>query len=239
MSAANENKPVCVVTGGTSGVGNAVAQLFAKQGYLIATCGRNLERLGQLQAALQSSSNDHFVTSSDLSDIEQTRQFAQQVLTKFERVDVLVNNAAVAPLGPFEEISSDTFEQLLDVNIRTPFFLTQEVWKRMKQQGRGVVVNISSLAAVDPFPSFSIYGASKAWIDLMTQALASEGQENNIRVCSIRPGAVETPMLRGLFPDFPAEQCVSPQVIADTVMKCVEQPENFPSGQHFAITNQT
>ena len=108
----------------------------------------------------------------------------------------------------------------------------------MIKSGGGTIVNISSLSAVDPFPGFSLYGASKAWMDLMTLALAAEGEEHKVRVCSIRPGAVETPLLRGLFPDFPADQCVSPQQVAKMVLGCVQEPQKYPSGKFFPVTNQ-
>ena len=238
MTANLENQPVCVVTGGTSGIGNAVVRLFADNSYRIATCGRNPERLASLNDTI-ATADGHLIQSVDLSDMQQTQRFGQQTLEHFDRVDVLVNNAAVAPLGPLEDITQSTFEEMLNINIRSTFYLTQKFWPRMKRQGRGVVVNISSLAAVDPFPGFSIYGASKAWIDLMTVALSAEGKDSNVRVCSIRAGAVETPLLRGLFPDFPADQCVSPEQVAQSVFNCVQQPENFPSGQHFVVTNQT
>ena len=151
------------------------------------------------------------------------------------------------PLNTFEEISAETFESAINTNIRSVFYLTQLIWKQMKdraqnaplEQGRGVVVNISSLAAVDPFPGFSLYGSCKAWLDLITFALASEGKEFGLRVCSVRPGAVETPMLRGLFPDYPAEQCVEPEEIAAAVWGCVSDPSQYPSGAAFAVTNQT
>jgi len=152
--------------------------------------------------------------------------------------DVLVNNAALAPLEKFESITPEQFESLVNVNVRSGFYLTQTIWQQMLKSGGGTIVNISSLSAIDPFPGFSLYGASKAWMDLMTLALSAEGQDHNIRICSIRPGAVETPLLRGLFPDFPADQCVSPQQVAKMVLGCVEDPQKYPSGQFFPVTNQ-
>ena len=104
--------------------------------------------------------------------------------------------------------------------------------------GSEMCIRDSSMSAIDPFPGFSLYGASKAWMDLLTQSLAAEGEPHGIRICSIRPGAVETPLLRGLFPDFPADQCVPPEAIAETVLGCVEDPQKFPSGQFFPVTNQ-
>ena len=104
----------------------------------------------------------------------------------------------------------------------------------VKQRG-GTIINISSMSAVDPFVGFSTYGASKAWLDLLTHSLAQEGKDLNIRVCSIRPGAVDTPLLRGLFPDFPPEQCVTPEAVADIVLGCVTSPSDYPSGSAFPI----
>lgn len=232
------DSPVCVVTGGTSGIGNATVGLFNESGYRIATCGRDLERLSQLRSGILADENHNLIANTDLTDPKQRQNFTDEIISKFDTVDVLVNNAAAAPLGPFSELTSETFEDTLSLNIQSVFYLTQVVWRKMIEQGRGVIVNISSLAAVDPFPGFSIYGASKAWMDLMTRALAIEGKDNGIRVCSIRAGAVETPLLRNLFPDFPADQCVSPRAIADSVYACVHEPENYPSGQHFVVTNQ-
>ena len=229
---------VCMISGGTSGIGLATVRLFMQQGYRIATCGRNQNQIEQLQNEFSDHSDDLLILQADLEEMEQTKNWFEQVKSHFGRIDVLVNNAAVSPLAPLNEISSEVFETTLNVNIRTPFYLTQWAWEQMKGQGSGVVVNISSLSAIDPFPGFSIYGASKAWLDIMTHALAGEGEPHSIRVYSIRCGAVETPMLRNLFPDFPAEQCVSPEAVAAKIIACVEQPDQHPSGEKFVVANQ-
>jgi len=234
MNSTNPSSPVCLVTGGTSGIGRQTIQLFAHHGYRIATCGRDSARLDSVRQEL---GGGHLVEQVDLADVGQTRTFADRVGNELGRIDVFVNNAAVAPLSPFDQIDEETFENALNINIRSPFYLTQIVWRKMMQQGRGVIVNISSLAAVDPFPNFSIYGASKAWLDLLTKALKSEGEEHRIRIYSIRAGAVETPLLRRTFPDFPAEQCVSPDAIAAEVFACVEN--KYDNGSLLVVANQS
>lgn len=188
---------------------------------------------------MDTSDNQLLITQSDLNDISHTRSFFDAAMDKFGQVDVLINNAAVSPLAPLDELTPEQFETTTNVNIRSPFYLMQMAWKQMKQQSRGVIVNLSSLAAIDPFPGFNIYGASKAWLDLMTHALAAEGEPFGIRVYSIRCGAVETPMLRGLFPDFPAEQCVSPNDVAQKIFSCVQQPDSHTSGDKITVANQT
>ncbi|MDA8564200.1 SDR family oxidoreductase [Mariniblastus sp.] len=247
QSISNESSPVCLVTGGSSGIGLAVSRRFAAEGYQLAICGRDEKKLAAAvqvidQVALDAGhANKVFQFVADLIDVEQAKSFASATLDRFGQVDVLVNNAGLAPLVEFDAMSPESFEATTNVNIRSVFYLTQMIWKAMKQRPESetaTVVNISSLSAIDPFPGFSLYGASKAWIDLLTEALATEGDPLGIRVCSVRPGAVETPLLRGLFPDFPPDQCVSPDTVAETVWGCVAKPTDFPSGGHYTVSTQ-
>ncbi len=230
-----------IITGGSSGIGLATAALFFQNGYRVAICGRDSGKLNAAKRellALDDRPGDIAYFVADLTAPQTMADFAKSASDFLGTIDVLVNNAAVAPLEKFESISIDQFESLINVNVKSNFHLTQAIWKLMIPSGGGTIVNISSLSAVDPFPGFSLYGASKAWLDLMTLALSAEGQTHKIRVCSIRPGAVETPLLRNLFPDFPADQCVSPQQVAAIVLGCAEDPQKYPSGSFFPVTNQ-
>ena len=239
------SSPVCLITGGSSGIGLATAKRFASAGYQVAICGRDEAKLANAAAEIDRSSAtvDRSLTTwtrcCDLVDVEQAKSLATSLLVELGRVDVLVNNAALAPLAALEEVTPESFESTINVNHRSVFYLTQAVWRAMKERPStdvaATIVNVSSMAAVDPFPGFSIYGASKAWIELLTQALSTEGSEHGIRVCAVRPGAVETALLRGLFPDFPAGDCVSPDDVAEVIWGCVENPDQFPSGQAFTI----
>lgn len=236
-----KRRSTVLITGGSSGIGLSTASLFFQNGYKVAFCGRDSQKLDATKQRLNSLSDRPHDIGCFVVDLNQPKsmtEFVDSAVGFLGGVDVLVNNAALAPLEEFESITDQQFESLVDVNVRSNFYLTRDIWQRMMKSGGGTIVNISSLSAIDPFPGFSLYGASKAWLDLMTLALSVEGKEHNIRVCSIRPGAVETPLLRGLFPDFPADQCVPPQQIAEVVWGCVEDPQKFPSGQFFPVTNQ-
>ncbi len=235
-----KGNPVCVITGGSRGIGLATAKRFAVAGYRVVISGRSQRRLEQaveqIRQVGQIDGPEEVLTAcGDIGDEASRKSLVQTAIENFGSIDVLVNNAGAAPLGDFDDIEQGTFESVLQTNISAVFHLTQRVWKQMKPNGGGTIVNISSLAAIDPFPGFSIYGASKAWLELLTQALATEGADHNIRVCAVRPGAVETDLLRGLFPDFPADQCVSPDDIAAQVFSCVNDPANHLSGQAFTV----
>jgi NAD(P)-dependent dehydrogenase (short-subunit alcohol dehydrogenase family) len=111
---------------------------------------------------------------------------------------VLVNNAGTAPLCPLEQIDDKLLSDTLAVNVQAVVYTCRAAWPAL-QQSRGTIINISSVAAVDPFPGFSLYGATKAWVNAFTQALAGEGKPLGIRALCVGPGAVETRM-------FSAEQ---------------------------------
>lgn len=233
--------PVVLITGGTSGIGLATATLFAEQGYHVAICARNQDRLALASKEICRAAGGRGEVvgfQRDLAETADAVSLHDAVLERFGAIDVLINNASSAPLGHFETMSAETFETMVNTNIRSVFYLTQAVWRTMLKQGRGVIVNISSLAAIDPFPGFSLYGSSKAWLDILTHVLAAEGDASDIRVYSIRPGAVETPMLRGLFPDFPADQCVQPAEVANTIWRCVNEPGQLETGTPHHVTNQ-
>ena len=144
----------------------------------------------------------------------------------------------VAPLAAFEQTTAEAFDEVVNVNIRSIYLGTQAVWPVMRASGGGVIVSVSSLAAVSPFTGFSAYGASKAWLDIVTKAWADEGRAHGIRAYSVRPGAVATPMLAGLFPDFPAEQTVSADEVADVICQLALPPWRFSSGEAFTVSRQ-
>lgn len=232
----SKDRPVCLVTGGSSGIGLATAIKFASENFNIVICGRDREKLENAQASIIAHRVMCEPVTFDLDQgAERAGEIANFALENFGRIDVLVNNAGVAPLASFEDFSVEEFERSINVNIRSVFYLTQRVWRTMSEKNSGTIVNVSSMAAVDPFPGFSAYGASKAWVDLMTRALADEGKDKSLRVFSVRPGAVETPLLRSLFPDFPAEQAVGPNEIAEVVWRLCQPDMQYCSGQSIVI----
>src|SRR5262249_50868084 len=155
--------------------------------------------------------------SGDVTQEPDVDRFIDEAITTFGRIDGLINNAGTARHGPLESLEPDEFDTLIATNIRAVYLCCRAVWLRMAECGVGVIVNLSSLAADDPFPGFAAYGATKAFVNLFSQALHAEGLPRNIRVYCVAPGAVETQMLRGPFPDFPSDQTLDPDEVAALV----------------------
>mgnify|MGYP001186256757 CR=1 FL=1 len=221
----------CIITGASRGIGLATALRFAKDGYAVVAAARDPGELAAASRQIQAARAECETVALDMAVPENARRLIDAAVRRFGRVDVLVNNAGCAPLGPIDEISAAEFEQTYRLNIAAVFHTTQAVWPVLKRQGGGVIVNISSAASVDPFPGFAVYGASKAWVNLFSQAVAAEGQPLGIRVFAVAPGAVETKLMRSAFPDFPADRTLAPEEVAAVVRGLCDETWTRCSGQ--------
>lgn len=208
---------VVVITGGGRGIGRAIGQRFGEEGTQVVAVSRSREELDQTKELVERGGGRCDVQSVDVGDPAQVDTLMKAVVNRFKRVDVLVNCAGTAHLGTIEEFDPSVFEAISRVNMEAVYLCSRAVWPVMKAQGEGVIVNISSVASVDPFPGFTLYAASKAWVNGWTRALADEGRPLGIRVFAVAPGAVETRMLRSAFPDFPKEQSLRPEDVAGVV----------------------
>jgi 3-oxoacyl-[acyl-carrier protein] reductase len=226
-----EGNPVCVVTGGSAGIGLAVARLFAARGYRLALCGREASTLSAIHDELEKVAPDILAMQLDLADPDAARHLVASAIERFGRVDVLVNNAGAAPKGSVEQLTDEDVHTALAVNCEAVFQATRAAWATLRAQGGGLIVNISSLASVDPFPGFSVYGACKAWVNLFTKAIGDEGRQYSIRAFALALGAVETRLLRAVLPDFPADQALPPEAVAELILSLTTDPLRHASGQ--------
>lgn len=208
---------VAIVTGAGRGIGRATARRLAALGARVALAARNGDELHQTRRLIETAGGESIAILTDVSNEKEVAALIDQTLARFGRIDMLVNNAGVAPSGTVECMEPATFDAMVAVNIRGVFLCCRAAWPHLKAAGSGAIVNISSIAAIDPFPGLGAYGATKAFINLYTKSLADEGAPLGIRVHGIAPGAVDTRMLRGLYPDFPSDQMLTPEDIAAAV----------------------
>ncbi len=222
---------VVIVTGGGSGIGRALCVRFAEAGAQVVAASRSRKALEETQTIVQKKGGRCEVESVDVSVAEQVDRLVAAVVDRFGRIDVLVNSAGVAPLGTVDAITPERFDRLVAVNVAGVFYGSRAVFEIMRERGGGVIVNLSSVASVDPFPGLAAYGATKAWVNAWTKGLADEGKEHGIRVYAVAPGAVETPMLRGAFPDFPVEEALAPSDVAELVYTLSQPVCRYVTGQ--------
>lgn len=187
---------VALVTGGARGIGAATVKEFAARGYTVVSVD-TLEDEGEaLCEQVRNNGGDCLFFKCDVSNEEQVRRVVESVLQKYGRVDTLLNIAGIVLVKPFNEITFEEYKKTFDVNVGGIFLFTKYVLPIMKQQKSGAIVNMASVSAHVGQTDHVMYGATKGAILAMTRALAWEVAPYNIRVNSISPGSVDTPMLR-------------------------------------------
>ena len=224
------SEKVAIVTGGGRGIGRAICEGLATAGMQVVALARSRQELDETAAIIEKAGGTCRGEPVDVRDGVALDALIARVATELGRVDVLVNNAGVAPLASIEETDPAMFDETMGVNVGAVYRACRAVWPLMRKQGAGVIVSISSAASVDPFPGFALYGASKAWINMWTKALGAEGEPVGIRVFAAAPGAVETRMLRTAFPDFPNDEVLAPSDVAEVVVSLTRSDCPHASG---------
>jgi len=189
-------KKVVIITGAARGIGEACLRIFAKHGH--AAVGLDILPEGRLAAdEINAQGGEAWFMQCDVADEKQVAECVRKVGEKHGRVDVLVNNAGVVLVKPFDQITWEEFRRTTEVNLGGHFLLCKYVLPIMKIQKSGVIINMGSVSGHVGQMDHVMYGATKGAIIAMTRALAWELAPYNIRVNSISPGSVDTPMLRG------------------------------------------
>jgi NAD(P)-dependent dehydrogenase (short-subunit alcohol dehydrogenase family) len=183
-----EGKTV-LVTGGTSGIGEATARAYAAAGADVVITGRDEQRGRQIVESLMHDGARARFVAADLERQEDVQRLAAEI----EHVDVLINNAGVFPFGATHEVSAEQFDLAIAVNVKAPFFLTGAFAPRMAANGGGAIVNVSTMVASFGAPGMALYGSTKAALELLTKAWAAEYGPQGVRVNAIAPGPTRTP----------------------------------------------
>ena len=184
-----------IVTGGSRGIGAAIVKELAKNNYnVILNYNNSEEAAKQIQKELQEENIKIEIFKADVSKREEVKKLVKFALDKFKNIDVLINNAGIDQIKPFMDITDEDWNKMLEVNLNSVFYCSQEVLKNMIHNKKGCIINISSIWGITGASCEVHYSASKAAIDGMTRALAKEMGPSNIRVNSIAPGIVDTDM---------------------------------------------
>jgi NAD(P)-dependent dehydrogenase (short-subunit alcohol dehydrogenase family) len=193
-----QNK-VAIITGVSSGIGRAAAQLFCEQGAIVFGIDCNTIAGEALATELSGQKYLFKFYAADLSTLAECAKAAETCSSIYGRIDILYNNAGISAVLPFEQTDRVTLERMLTVNFISVFDLCQQVIPKMQRQGGGVIINTASELAIVAQPLYSAYCASKGAVLSFTRAIALEYAQANIRINALCPGPIDTPMLQQEF----------------------------------------
>ena len=217
---------VAIVTGGSRGIGKAIARGLAAEGAKVVIAARGVEKLNQAARELAASGATVVPIPTAVTDEAQVATLFQRTLELFHRLDILVNNAGVAEGGPLDELSVETWDKVIAANLRGPFLCTRAAMRIMKPQGGGRILNIGSISAQRPRMKSAPYTTSKFGLWGLTNVTALEGREFGISACCLHPGNVpledtSAPDRRGNEPMMAAEE------LAEVAVLMVSQPAHI------------
>jgi NAD(P)-dependent dehydrogenase (short-subunit alcohol dehydrogenase family) len=232
-----------LVTGGTSGIGRAVANKLAQLGIHVVVVGRNADRGAKTIAEIRAAGGQADFISSDLRDASSAREVARKAVALGEgHVDILINNAGVYPFGPTHETTEESFDKVYSLNVKVPYFLVAELAPLMAKQGKGAIVNLSTMVADYGAAGMSLYGSSKAAINLLTKVWAAEYGPRGVRVNAVSPGPTRTEGtdamgegLERLAAEGPAGRPATPDEIAEAIVFLATDRASFIYGAKLAV----
>lgn len=233
---------IAVITGAASGIGLATAELFAERGATVCVLDINLERARAVSEEIPGS--EAFCV--DISRKSSIDEAISAVLTKFGRVDILVNSAGVGDIEWAEKMEEDTWKKVININLNGTFFMSQRVGQEMIRAGNGgKIISLASQAGIVAIDKHVAYSASKAGIISMTQSLAYEWGKYGIQVNAISPTATETPIIVGYWTEgeihdtaianTPAGRFCKPQEIAAAALFLACEASNMVTGSNLVV----
>ncbi|MFK5958421.1 MAG: SDR family NAD(P)-dependent oxidoreductase [Lutibacter sp.] len=186
------NKKTAFITGATSGIGKATAQLFAQNNIRLILCGRRMNRLNQLQEEL-SKLTDVTILAFDVRNKNEVFKAIESLPKEFKQIDILINNAGNAHgLSTIQDGDLDDWDAMIDINVKGLLYVSKAILPKMVERNDGFVVNIGSIAGKEVYPNGNVYCASKYAVNALNKAMRIDLNKHNIRVSAIHPGAVET-----------------------------------------------
>src|SRR4029434_5057428 len=232
-----------LITGGTSGIGRAAANKLSQLGIHVVVVGRHVERGEETVAHIPAAGGKADFISSDLQNASSAREVARRAVEVGNgHIDILINNAGIYPFGPTHETTEEVFESVYALNVKVPYFLVAELAPLMAKRGKGAIVNLSTMAAEYGAPGMSLYGSSKAAINLLTKVWAAEYGPGGVRVNAVSPGPTRTEGtdalgegLEQLAAQAPAGRPATADEIAEAIVFLATERASFIHGAKLAV----
>ena len=213
-----------IVSGGSKGIGKAIALKYAEAGANVVICSRKKDNLNSAIAEAKSSGLDIVGIECNTGDISSIQNVVDQTISQFEKVDILVNNAAANPYyGPILKSEDSHWEKIWDINVKGYFNFIKACSPSMEQHKYGKIINIASIAAKTPMDGLGVYNISKAAVVMLTKVLAKEMATSNIQVNTLAPGLIKTDFSKALWED----ESVYNQIIKSIPQGRMGEPEDI------------
>ncbi|WP_404401015.1 SDR family oxidoreductase [Idiomarina seosinensis] len=224
------NEKVVIITGASSGLGEATAKMLASKGARLVLAARREERLKKLVEHIKEQGGEAIYRTVDVTYRDQVEALAEAARNEFGRIDVLINNAGLMPLAPLDEVKVDEWDQMIDVNIKGVMYGVGAVLPTMRKQKSGHIINLSSVAGHVVFPGSAVYCATKFAVKAISEGIRQES-EGEIRATNISPGAVATELTdhisdkesKEMAEDL-YEDAIDSDAIARAITFAIEQP---------------
>ncbi len=225
---------VAVITGGSRGIGRAVALSFAELGADIVLVSRKMENLKKVEEEISQKGVKALSIAANLRYAAEIDKVVSTIENHFSKVDILVNNAGTNPaFDSVLNITEDVWDIIMELNLKSYFFLSQKIAAIMKKGGKGSIINISSEAGLRPMVGLGVYSISKAAVNMLTQVLAQELGTHNIRVNAIAAGIVKTGFAEALWNN----PVVAKSTAEDTVLDWIMEPEDLVSAAAYLASD--
>jgi NADP-dependent 3-hydroxy acid dehydrogenase YdfG len=218
---------VVLITGASSGIGEATAEFLAKKDFIVVLVARNKKKLDAIVKKIKENKGEALAIKMDVCNEMHIADAVMELLDKYKRIDILINNAGIGYFESIENMKEKDWDEVFDVNVKGSFLVTKHVLPFMKKQDSGLIINISSMAAFNAFAGGACYCASKAALNGFSKVLKQEVREHKIKVATIMPGSVDTPFFGKLGMTVNKERCLDSEDVALACFNLITQPETL------------
>ena len=215
-----------LITGASSGIGKATALAFAKVGIDLALVSRSQDKLETVAKEAKEAGVEAQAYAVDLAQTSQVRDKIKAIATEFGPIEIMVNNAGIGYTAPLSETPLADWQQVIDINLTSPFECIQAILPTMRDRGSGTILNVISIGGKQIFPHWGAYCASKFGLMALTKTLAAEERANGIRVTALCPGSVNTSLwdTKTVRADFDRNAMLTPEIVAESILHAATVP---------------